>query len=80
MPLWIWPALLVLLAALIILSRLLVPVSGKMQRQDLGPLPEPSEEVRKLAQEGKKIEAIKRYREETGLGLMESKTAVDRLG
>lgn len=39
-----------------------------------------SERVRQLAQQGKKIEAIKVFREETGLGLRESKDIVDRLG
>ena len=36
-------------------------------------------EVVALAQSGKKIEAIKRYRELTGVGLAEAKEAVDRL-
>ncbi len=38
-----------------------------------------SAEVRMLAASGKKIEAIKVLREQTGLGLKESKDAVDRL-
>ena len=32
-----------------------------------------------LARDGKKIEAIKRYREITGVGLAEAKEVVDRL-
>src|SRR3989304_1332236 len=36
-------------------------------------------EVMELVQEGKKIEAIKRYRELTGLGLKESKDAIEML-
>ena len=36
-----------------------------------------SEEVRKLADDGQKIEAIKLHREQTGLGLKESKDAVE---
>jgi ribosomal protein L7/L12 len=36
-------------------------------------------EVVALASQGKKIEAIKRYRELTGVGLAEAKDAVDRL-
>jgi len=41
---------------------------------------EMSEEVRKLAASGQKIEAIKLIRERTGLGLKEAKDLVDRLG
>ena len=36
-------------------------------------------EVVALASQGKKIEAIKRYRELTGVGLAEARDAVDRL-
>ena len=36
-----------------------------------------SDEVRQLADAGKKIEAIKLHREQTGLGLKEAKDAVD---
>ncbi|BBY31190.1 ribosomal protein L7/L12 [Mycolicibacterium sediminis] len=38
-----------------------------------------SAEVRALATAGKKIEAIKLLREQTGIGLREAKDAVDRL-
>lgn len=38
-----------------------------------------SESVRRLVRQGKKIEAIKLYREATGLGLAEAKAAVERL-
>ncbi|PRC50481.1 hypothetical protein C6A85_69195 [Mycobacterium sp. ITM-2017-0098] len=41
--------------------------------------PAVSAEVRQLALEGKKIQAIKVLREQTGLGLKESKDIVDRL-
>lgn len=41
--------------------------------------PPVSAEVRQLALEGKKIQAIKVLREQTGLGLKESKDIVDRL-
>lgn len=41
--------------------------------------PAVSNEVRHLAAEGQKIQAIKRLREETGLGLREAKDMVDRL-
>jgi ribosomal protein L7/L12 len=40
---------------------------------------EPGEEVRRYLQQGRKIEAIKRYREQTGLGLRAAKEAVDLL-
>jgi len=36
-------------------------------------------EIRKLLASGRKIEAIKRYREETGVGLAEAKDAVESL-
>ena len=38
-----------------------------------------SEEVAALVRAGKKLEAIKRYREQTGMGLAEAKAAVDAL-
>ncbi|MFI2200658.1 ribosomal protein L7/L12 [Streptomyces sp. NPDC020192] len=38
------------------------------------------DEVAALVREGKKIHAIKVYRESTGAGLKEAKEAVDRLG
>jgi len=38
-----------------------------------------SEGVRRLVRQGKKIEAIKRYREETGVGLAEAKSVIDFL-
>ena len=37
-------------------------------------------EIRRLVLEGKKINAIKLYRERTGCGLREAKEAVDRMG
>jgi ribosomal protein L7/L12 len=40
---------------------------------------EPSPQVRALLQAGKKIEAIKQYRTETGAGLLEAKNAVEAL-
>jgi len=41
---------------------------------------EMSEEVRRLAAKGQKIEAIKLLREKSGIGLKEAKDLVDRLG
>lgn len=37
------------------------------------------EQVRLLAQQGRKIEAIRLYRETTGVGLKEAKDAVDQM-
>ena len=53
---------------------------------DFGPAPrkvpaaEPDEQVGSLLAEGRKIEAIKQYREQTGLDLAEAKAAVERRG
>jgi len=44
-----------------------------------GLTPEVSDEVRKLAASGKKIAAIKRLRNESGLGLKAAKQVVERL-
>jgi ribosomal protein L7/L12 len=38
-----------------------------------------SSRVQELARQGDKIQAIKAYREETGVGLAEAKAVVDRL-
>jgi ribosomal protein L7/L12 len=40
---------------------------------------EPDEETIRLLQEGKEIQAIKRHRELTGLGLAEAKEEVERM-
>lgn len=42
-------------------------------------LPLPSEEVVRLTSEGKVIDAIRAYREQTGAGLKESKDVIDEL-
>jgi large subunit ribosomal protein L7/L12 len=39
-----------------------------------------SEEVRRLASTGRKVEAIRMLREKSGIGLKEAKDLVDRLG
>lgn len=44
------------------------------------PQPDRPAEVQALARAGKKIEAIKLYRELTGVGLAEAKAAVDEMG
>src|SRR5712692_6366537 len=41
--------------------------------------PVESKSVQDLLREGRKIEAIKRYRQENGVGLKESKDAIDRM-
>jgi hypothetical protein len=43
------------------------------------PEPDPFGEVRSLVRSGKKIPAIKVYRELTGVGLKEAKDAVERM-
>lgn len=44
-----------------------------------GSLPELEDEVRRLMGERRKIEAIKLYRETTGIGLKEAKEAVEAI-
>jgi ribosomal protein L7/L12 len=57
-------------------SRAGVPWSAAMTPGADGGVPP---DVISLAQSGQKIEAIKRYRQLTGVGLAEAKDAVDRL-
>ena len=40
----------------------------------------PPDDIIMLVRQGRKIEAIKLYREKTGVGLKEAKDAVDRMG
>ena len=72
-----------ILARLERLEQQLSRVEGKLD-QLLGanhaPAHDPQlEEVRRLAQSGQKIQAIKRYRELTGLGLKDAKEAVEAM-
>ena len=53
--------------------------SGSLRRERMDDSVAYSDEVRSLVRAGRKIEAIKRYREEMGVGLKEAKDAVDRL-
>jgi ribosomal protein L7/L12 len=46
----------------------------------LGPASPVPPDIVELARSGHKIEAIKRYREATGVGLREAKDAIDQLG
>lgn len=39
----------------------------------------PEDEIRRLARDGHKIEAIKKYREKYNVGLVEAKDAVERM-
>ncbi|MFG3342119.1 ribosomal protein L7/L12 [Glycomyces sp. NPDC048151] len=48
-------------------------------RDSAPPQPDPLADVRELARRGKTIQAIKAYRERTGVGLKEAKEAVERL-
>jgi ribosomal protein L7/L12 len=64
------------------LERRLERVEGKLDlllRHLDVPQPGPDQDVLALAQAGRKIEAIKRYREITGAGLKEAKDAVERM-
>lgn len=55
-------------------------VAAEIDGQELDIDPAVLAEVRKLSDSGQKIEAIKRLREATGLGLTEAKQIVDSLG
>ena len=46
---------------------------------NLNTLPVESKSVQDLLREGRKIEAIKRFRQENGVGLKEAKDVVDRI-
>lgn len=59
----------------LLLQHLDVPQPGL----DLGPDIAVDQDVVALARAGRKIEAIKRYREITGVGLKEAKDAVERI-
>ena len=61
------------------LKRLEHNVEAIMKKLGLQMWGYPSERVRSLAEQGRKIDAIKAFREETGADLKESKDAVDPL-
>lgn len=72
--------------ALVVLVVLVVSSRNQVDVSSLRPTPRPvaptvlgSGEVQDLLRAGKKIEAIKRYRELTGQGLKESKDAVEAM-
>lgn len=62
-------------------ARLLGFLGGGASTDAPAPAPEPEvvEECRRLATSGRKIDAIKVYRQATGAGLKQSKEAVERL-
>lgn len=64
------------------LTRLETMMNLVLQRLGIDPneaLAGPSEHLKMLIMQGKKIEAIKVYRQQTGLGLKEAKDYVDAL-
>jgi ribosomal protein L7/L12 len=64
------------------LTRLETMMNLVLQRLGIDPntaLAEPSEYLKRLILLGKKIEAIKVYREQTGVGLKEAKDYIDAL-
>jgi ribosomal protein L7/L12 len=52
---------------------------GRLGFGDAFPRSSGDAEIEDLLRRGKKIEAVKRYRERTGLGLKEAKDAVDEI-
>ena len=68
------------LEALARIERKLDLVMQHLEIRDYAPTgPDPLAQVRDLARRGRKIEAIKAYRELTGVGLREAKDAVEGL-
>lgn len=68
------------LEALARIERKLDLVMQHLEIRDYAPpAPDPLAQVRDLARRGRKIEAIKAYRELTGVGLKEAKDAVEGL-
>ena len=65
--------------AFLILLAVFFATGKKTPPRSLDALPPPSEAVRRLALAGKSIEAIKRYRQDTGATLREAKLLVDAL-
>jgi ribosomal protein L7/L12 len=73
--------------AIVVLSRIASNLRGRQQdqmdnAQGFRPTPDPNsgtDDIRRMALAGNKIEAIKRYREIHGVGLKEAKDAVEKL-
>ena len=55
------------------------PLPGQPAGAESSAMNDLEEQIRSLLERGQKIEAIKRYREETGVGLAEAKEAVEAL-
>ena len=78
------PSPIVIVVALLVVIVGLTLVLRRSPRDNESPhsaaqLPAAGSDVKDLARAGKKIEAIKLYRAQTGLGLKEAKDAVDAL-
>ncbi len=79
------PLLIVLGPALFAVAALIkgdagpMPAAIRRPPQHLEPLAPPSSEVERLMLDGRKIAAIKQYRDETGAGLRQAKDAVEAL-
>jgi len=52
--------------------------STRQKMRDMSALPEPSEDVRRLVREQRKVEAIRTYRRQTGASLLEACHVVGR--
>lgn len=79
MPHWITLAATIVVAA--ILAPIIVRWEMRRSSRQVMPinLPQSTEDVQTLMRQGKKIEAIKVYRKQTGLGLKEAKDAVEEM-
>ena len=60
-------------------ARMEFRLNALLENLGIEPSKDVDPEVRRLAESGEKIAAIKRYREITGVGLKEAKDAVERL-
>lgn len=66
-----------IIALSLLVAVALVVAAVRLRSREVLPPADPSE-VRRLAAAGQKIEAIRMYRQLTGLGLYEAKQAIDR--
>ena len=65
--------------AFLVLVIIFMATGKKTPPRPIGELPTPSIAVRSLVNEKKIIEAIKLYRQDTGVGLYEAKQVIDSL-
>ena len=61
------------------LERQVALLMARLGVQDPGPTTTASMAVVELVRQGKKLEAIKQYRQDTGVGLAEAKLVVDQI-